>query len=134
MTDDAHLLRDNIVIEKRSPITMYGRPNCPAVRPVQKVLEAAGAEFDYIDIHQDEAGRRRVLLINEGNESVPTLVFPDGSTLTEPGPGKLRGKLRNLGYDVSPTVAWFKYITGSLLYTTVALLLLYFLLRAAGIF
>jgi hypothetical protein len=46
-----------------------------------------------VDIRQDEAGRARVREINAGCESVPTLVFPDGSTLTEPSPHALNLKL-----------------------------------------
>ena len=38
-------------------------------------------------------------LIN-GYESVPTLVFPDGSTLTEPTNGGLQAKLGEMGYTV----------------------------------
>ena len=40
--------------------------------------------------------------INHGNASVPTLVFPDGSTLTEPSDQALRQKLNGLGFEVGP--------------------------------
>jgi mycoredoxin len=84
--------------EPTQPVTVYGRPACPMVPPVLKALEAAGVPYDYIDIRQDLDARVRVQAINHGNESVPTLVFPDGSTLTEPGLGALRKKLSELGY------------------------------------
>ena len=40
--------------------------------------------------------------INHGNASVPTLVFPDGSTLTEPSDQALRQKLNGFGFEVGP--------------------------------
>jgi hypothetical protein len=55
--------------------------------------------FEYVDILRDEDGRQRVLEINNGYTSVPTVVFADGSTLTEPSPEQLKRKLRRLGYD-----------------------------------
>jgi len=53
-----------------------------------------------VDIHQNEAGRLRVQEINAGNESVPTLVFEDGSTLTEPSTKALLDHLEALGYEL----------------------------------
>jgi hypothetical protein len=47
--------------------------------------------------------RERVKTINHGYESVPTLIFPDGSTLTEPSAGELRRKLQGMGYTVPIT-------------------------------
>ena len=40
--------------------------------------------------------------INHGNASVPTLVFPDGSSLTEPKLDALSRKLDALGYAPRP--------------------------------
>jgi mycoredoxin len=49
--------------------------------------------FDQINIDNDAAARERVKAINNGYASVPTLIFPDGSTLTEPSFRQLRAKL-----------------------------------------
>jgi hypothetical protein len=40
---------------------------------------------------------------------VPTLVFPDGSTLTEPSTGELKAKLASLGYE-TPSATWTQAI------------------------
>ncbi len=80
-------------------IILYGSPTCAAVAPVRGILERAGAAFEYVDILRDEDGRQRVLDINNGYASVPTLVFTDGSTLTEPSLTELKQKLGQLGYD-----------------------------------
>ena len=58
--------------------------------------------YDYVDIREDEAGRLRVKEINDGNESVPTLVFGDGSTLTEPSSAVLFSHLESMGQDIAP--------------------------------
>ena len=58
--------------------------------------------YDYVDIREDEAGRLRVKEINDGNESVPTLVFGDGSTLTEPSSAVLFSHLESMGQDFAP--------------------------------
>ena len=87
-------------------ITMYGSPTCPMVPPVRGVLRRAQAPFHYVDISRDAAGRARVLEINNGYASVPTLEFPDGSTLTEPSTEALSLKLKKLGYKIPPPTPW----------------------------
>ena len=88
-------------------VILYGSPTCAMVAPVRGVLERAGVAFEYVDILQDEDGRQRVLAINKGYASVPTIVFGDESTLTEPSLSELKRKLRKLGYDDgrSPTLS-----------------------------
>lgn len=84
----------------KSKIILYGHGACPGVPPAKMMLNQAKADYEYINIHQDDEGRARVREINNGYESVPTLVFPDGSTLTEPSGGELSQKLETLGYEV----------------------------------
>ena len=84
-------------------IILYAHPTCPMLAPVWAMLKQSQVDFDYINIHQDDDARQRVREINNGYESVPTLVFPDGSTLTEPSAAKLRRKLRKAGYGVPVT-------------------------------
>lgn len=86
-------------------IIVYGHPTCPNLGPVKGLLTQSKVKFEYIDIHQDGVAAARVRAINNGNESVPTLVFADGSTLTEPTVGELQSKLKSLGYKVGLT-AW----------------------------
>ena len=81
-------------------IIVYGHQNCPSLGPVKGVLTQSKVKFEYIDIHQDREAAALVREINNGNESVPTLVFPDGSTLTEPSVGELQSKLESLGHKI----------------------------------
>ncbi len=86
-------------------LVVYGTPVCPMVPPVTGMLKRSQVAYDYVDIWQDDEARNTVRSINNGNESVPTLVFPDGSTLTEPRDKQLMSKLSELGYVVQePTL------------------------------
>ena len=107
-------------------IALYGSPFCPMVGPVEQALERAGADYEYYDIRQDTTARARVREINDGNESVPTLVFPDQTTLTEPSVSELEDKLRDLGYAL-PSPGPFERVRTLLvhpLFTTAGLLIL----------
>lgn len=72
------------------------------MRTVRAAFEHSGVDYDYVDIRNDNAGRLRVKEINSGNESVPTLVFADGSTLTEPSREILFAHSESLGQDLTP--------------------------------
>ena len=111
-------------------IVVYGHPTCPALGPVLGLLTQSRVKFEYIDIHQDGVAATRVRAINDGNESVPTLVFPDGSTLAEPTVGELKAKLESLGYEVG-LVAWLIGNVWTIL-TIVAVLIA--VLRFLGVF
>lgn len=101
------------------PIKVYTRPGCPMTGPVISVLEKAKVPYMRIDIYEDERAREFVRQVNRGNESVPTLRFPDGSTMTEPGPLELRSKLEQMGHRV-PLLAlvrgnWPMLLTGAVI-------------------
>jgi mycoredoxin len=87
-------------------VIMYGTPTCPGVPPARGMLERAQVPFDYVNIAEDAESRGKVMAINDGNASVPTLVFPDGSTLTEPSTAVLRQKLESSGYKVPKPNLW----------------------------
>jgi len=97
---------ENSISNTTEKVTMYGTPTCPMVPPVRGMLKRAQAPFEYVNIAEDAESRGKVMAINDGNASVPTLVFPDGSTLTEPSTAVLRQKLESLGYKVPQPNLW----------------------------
>ncbi|MEZ4593264.1 MAG: glutaredoxin domain-containing protein [Chloroflexota bacterium] len=97
---------ENLTTTSTEKVIMYGTPTCPMVPPVRGMLDRAQAPFEYVNIAEDAAGKGTVMAINNGNASVPTLVFPDGSTLTEPSTAVLRQKLESLGYKVPQPTLW----------------------------
>lgn len=74
-------------------IVMYSTNWCPDCWRAKKVMEAMGVSYDEVNIMTDEDAIEIVERINQGRRSVPTIIFPDGSTLTEPGTAELSAKL-----------------------------------------
>lgn len=87
-------------------LVVYGHEACPEVAPVRDLLDRAGVDYRYVSTTLDRNARRRVREINQGNASVPTLLFPDGSTLTEPPLARLQARLEAEGYTVAPPTTW----------------------------
>jgi len=65
-------------------IVMYSTPWCGYCRRLKAQLEREGIEFTVINIEKDEAAAEFVMSVNGGNQTVPTVRFPDGTTLTNP--------------------------------------------------
>jgi mycoredoxin len=77
-------------------IKVYGTTWCPDCVRAKRVLTDKSAPFEWIDISNDEKARVYVEKVNNGNRSVPTIVFPDGSVLVEPSNRVLEDKLASL--------------------------------------
>jgi glutaredoxin len=79
--------------ENTKKIQLYATSWCYMSRNTKAFLDRHQVAYDYIDIDKDTAGEAFVLKINNESRSVPTLLFPDGSTLTEPSQTELIKKL-----------------------------------------
>lgn len=73
--------------------TMYSTPWCGYCKRLKGLLNREGITFDEIDIESDETAARLVMSVNDGNATVPTLAFPDGTFLTNPSPAQVKAKL-----------------------------------------
>lgn len=111
-------------------VILYGHATCPKVPPTRGLLAQSNVEYEYIDIRKDLQAAATVRAINNGYESVPTLVFPDGSTLTEPSVSELKTRLESLGYRVGPMAL----ILANFWIIPVVLLVLLAILRLLGVF
>ena len=49
--------------------------------------------YIWVDIDEDEEGRKQVQAVNDGKQIIPTIVFQDGSILVEPSNAELAAKL-----------------------------------------
>lgn len=74
-------------------IVVYGTSWCPDCRRSLRVLDQHKVPYQYVNIEEDERAAAYVMEINQGNQSVPTIVFPDGSILVEPSNVVLQQKL-----------------------------------------
>jgi mycoredoxin len=67
-----------------APITMFTTSWCGFCVRLKAQLNRAGIEVREVDIEADEQSAQFVAGVNGGNHTVPTLLFSDGSTLTNP--------------------------------------------------
>ena len=74
-------------------IKVYGNSWCGDTRRARQFFDSNQIEYDWIDIEKDPEAAKIVEEINHGYRSVPTIVFPDGSTLTEPSTYELNKKM-----------------------------------------
>ena len=56
-------------------------------------LGRAGIPFTEVDIGEDPDAARLVASLNGGNETVPTVVLPDGTALTNPSVREIQAAL-----------------------------------------
>lgn len=76
--------------EKQKEVVLYTSSYCGHSRSVERFLEKHKIPARVINIDRDQEARARLIEINKGYASVPTLLFPDGSKLTEPPLSRLR--------------------------------------------
>jgi mycoredoxin len=77
-------------------VTMYMTTWCGYCYRLKQGLARAGIAFSEVDIERDEQAAVRVMEVNGGNQTVPTLEFPDGSALTNPSVRQVQEKLATL--------------------------------------
>jgi mycoredoxin len=78
------------------PLTMYTTVWCGYCRRLKRQLAADGIEMTEVDIEQDPTAAEFVMSVNGGNQTVPTVVFPDGSALTNPSAATVKERLQEL--------------------------------------
>ena len=74
-------------------IKVYGASWCPDCRRAKRFLGDQRISFEWHDIEVDPDGVRTVQERNDGNDIIPTIIFPDGSHLSEPSNEELAEKI-----------------------------------------
>ena len=74
-------------------LIVYTSSYCMHSRSVERFLKKNGIAAEYINIDGNPEARQILMSINRGYASVPTVIFPDGTQLTEPSYKSLRAKL-----------------------------------------
>ena len=72
------------------PLTMYTTTWCGFCRNLKRQLAKAGIEMTEVDIERDPAAAEFVMSVNGGNQTVPTILFPDGSTMCNPSAAQVQ--------------------------------------------
>ncbi len=76
-----------------SKFTLYSTPWCGYCHRLKGQLEREGIEFDEVDIEAVPDAAGIVEKANNGNQTVPTLVFTDGTALTNPSMAQVKALL-----------------------------------------
>jgi len=73
--------------------TMYSTPWCGYCHRLKGQLKRAGIKFHEVDIEQQPEAAELVEKVNNGNQTVPTVVFPDGTAMTNPSLAEIADKI-----------------------------------------
>ena len=74
-------------------VTMYSTPWCGYCHRLKAQMDREGIRYEVVDIEAHPEAAEIVMSVNGGNQTVPTLVFPDGSALTNPSVAQVKDKL-----------------------------------------
>jgi len=74
-------------------ITMYSTTWCGYCRRLGAQLDREGIAYEVVDIEDEPGAAELVMSVNGGMQTVPTLVFPDGSALTNPSVAQVKARL-----------------------------------------
>lgn len=74
-------------------IRMYGTAWCGDCARARRFFDSQSVVYEYIDINADTEGAKVVEQHNNGNRSVPTIIYPDGTVLVEPSNSELTAKM-----------------------------------------
>jgi mycoredoxin len=77
-------------------VTMYTTTWCGYCVRLKAQLHREGIEFAEVDIEQDASAAEVVMNANGGNQTVPTVVFADGTALTNPSVADVKAHLAAL--------------------------------------
>ena len=79
-----------------TPVTMYSTTWCGYCLRLKRLMQREGIEYAEVDIEADATAAEVVMQANGGNRTVPTLVFADGSALTNPSLDQVKAQLAQL--------------------------------------
>ena len=72
---------------------MYTTSWCGFCLRLKSQLQREGIDYAEIDIERDESAADFVMTVNNGNQTVPTVVFADGTALTNPSVSQVKAQL-----------------------------------------
>jgi mycoredoxin len=77
-------------------VTMFTTTWCGYCVRLKKLMQREGIDFAEVDIEQDDQAAQLVMQANGGNRTVPTLLFTDGTALTNPSIDQVKAQLGRL--------------------------------------
>lgn len=74
-------------------VTMYTTTWCGYCVRLKTSLTREGIPFTEVNIEQDPSAADLVMQVNGGNRTVPTVVLPNGTALTNPSIDQIKAEL-----------------------------------------
>jgi glutaredoxin len=80
-------------VSELADIKVYGQSTCADCHRAKRLLDEHGLAYDWFDIETDPESLAHMMRLQDGGQTTPTIVFPDGSILLEPSNPELAAKL-----------------------------------------
>ncbi|MET4051240.1 mycoredoxin [Frigoribacterium sp. PvP054] len=80
-------------VPEAGTITMFSTSWCGYCARLKQQLGKQGIGFTEINIEEVPGTAEIVQSVNDGNQTVPTIIYPDGSTATNPSLADVQAKL-----------------------------------------
>ena len=74
-------------------MTIYSTQWCGYCHRLIRQLDREGVSYEYVDIEEDPDAAAFVMGVNGGNRTVPTVLFADGTALTNPSVAQVLSRL-----------------------------------------
>ncbi|ROP43911.1 mycoredoxin [Pseudokineococcus lusitanus] len=74
-------------------VTMFTTTWCGYCRNLKRQMDRDGVTYAEVDIEQTPGTADFVAAVNGGNQTVPTLLFADGTTATNPSLAEVKSRL-----------------------------------------
>jgi len=74
-------------------LKVYGTDSCGDCRRAKQYLDTNEIAYDWVDLAASPDEIETIKSYNDGRRTIPVIVFPDGSHLTEPSNAELDAKL-----------------------------------------
>ena len=81
------------IVPATGTITMFTTDWCGYCKRLKKQLDTAGIGYTEVNIEQVDGTPELVMSLNNGNQTVPTILYPDGSAATNPSLAQVQAKL-----------------------------------------
>ncbi|MEH3075185.1 mycoredoxin [Quadrisphaera setariae] len=80
-------------LPEQGTITMYTTTWCGYCKILKKGLQREGITWNEVNIEEVPGAAEYVQSVNGGNQTVPTVVFPDGTSATNPSLAEVKARL-----------------------------------------
>jgi mycoredoxin len=74
-------------------VTMYSTTWCGYCKRLKSAMDREGIAYSEVNIEEVPTAADYVMSVNGGNQTVPTVVFPDGTAATNPSLAEVKQRL-----------------------------------------